>query len=398
MIRYKNCIILMLVLFLTGFISTMAEAYPDWLKGTICMGLFGTNSLEEKWPLEHYLYMLNFDSMRTDCLRIPDDAILTKEYTSDGLPVVIYSERPGNFWPDSESYHERRWREYASVRIVQACIDEEIEYRLGKFTADSWMAAEDKIAEDDEVLLSYFDFEDALAVLNVTEKTDVNDKKNSTEYYYLSYGLSVDESIEIQLIRETVYLGTRNRIILDSFPLEHDFGAWEFCISEAGNIVWYDGNKSWECLINGRHFTIHNSSIVSGTMCWKDNSSLLFFIDTRTSKAIEESEFPYTLMIQNNTCCAVEFLTSITEKKIQMDEKPLTMALNGDGSVLAVLTANLKLEMIHLDSGEVFEYTPWPFLSDNTSYGYCDEGIYLLPPIGRYTDYQTNIIWFPDVF
>lgn len=79
------------------------ESTPCWLKGVLSIDLFGADSLEESWPLDRYVCVFDFDEIRTDKIKIPSDAVYTKEWRYDGLPIITFPSENGYYYIDRYS-------------------------------------------------------------------------------------------------------------------------------------------------------------------------------------------------------------------------------------------------------------------------------------------------------
>lgn len=79
------CILLILLICANG----LAQAYPDWLKGTLCIDLYGADTLEENWPLDRFVCAFDFDNKQTHKIKIPSEAIFSKVSSADSDPIII---------------------------------------------------------------------------------------------------------------------------------------------------------------------------------------------------------------------------------------------------------------------------------------------------------------------
>ena len=397
--RIRTIVIVFIILIAQNAIAEgVFESAPDWLKGVLSIDLFGSDSLEESWPLDRYVCVFDFDASRIDKVKIPSGAAYTKEWQSGGLPIIIYPSEYGYYYFDS--YSSWKWREVHYLEIVRTQNEDGIRYTYGEMLRDIWTGEmPERASDDNNVYYGTCSFDSPMRVLGMNSEYNSEILRDLLSVFYLQYGVSSKGEMEIQLVREDgVGLLDERKEIIHSFPLDYDFGAWQYSISNGGRITWLEGRGTLVCADEYDTKTFTTSGRILGFPAWYDDSTILYF-ETQDENSIMPRETVLKKYdIANDT--AEDFL-DVSGRRIEGSIHPFTMALNEERNILAVYgwgSAGTGIEIINLDNGETYLFNPWPnYLEETESekqrYGYAEDGSLYFDPAANS---QATLVWFPE--
>lgn len=403
MLRKTSIVLLALVVATSLQPGTHATAKEkaDWLTGKLCMLMYGTEGTGAEYPLDRfldkYLCVFDLDADVVDAIPVPDDATLVRECVY-GDPVLFYAAEPGYNWYDAgPAYHMNRWRVYEMVEVLSPKDWQEDGYMLGKvYPSTHWGThIEDTRNEDNHPIesSSWPPIYNMLAPLNAAAiyNDDGEDMWTSYDLFYMAYGLSEEETLEIQMLRGK-FTGMKSEFIkLYSFPIDYDFGAWACAFSKDGHVAFFDRDKLICVTGDAIYEHQYNYSIypvdppLYKCMTWRDNELLIFDKYDRKTQMC-------TLQCWNPEEDTFEPVRDSTGEPIQLEPTPLTMALNAEGNILAVYTSSGLLKYINLETGDLYVEDLWIHETCLPS----EQGTHLYPPPNKLMDYQTQVVWFPE--
>ena len=386
------CILLIFLIGTTG----MAQEYPNWLKGTLCIDLYGADTLEESWPLDRFVCAFDFDKDQTQKIKIPTEAIFSKVSAADSDPIIIWPTEYGDIYFDR--YSIWRWREVAYAEIIQSEIEGKVRYNYGDVSYDFWTRKPiERSPDDNRVYSTTARFDAPMRVLAID--SGYTEGWPFAYLYYLQYAVSEENALEIQLVR----ISDRNGIYSDAdvlyqFPINYDFGVFKYAISENGRVVWIEDGKVLRCADDQKCTRVAAPRFVQGSPEWYDDTTVLFF---DAKEYCFQTEEPTVLKSWNITTRTTQDFTDQNGQPIKAEVIPLALALSPDKSILAVYgryTNNAAIQLIHLFDGESYLYNPWPNRAESRStstkwYGYAMDGTVHFSPMYRL---QPILAWIPQ--
>ncbi len=337
--------------------TSIFEGKPDWLQGTLCMDMYGAESLGVSWPYNHYIAWFDFDNAQVKLLKLPEDAELIENYKDGGMPGICYHA------PTSYEY--------------------EIGYNKWK-----WRMFQIAILEKGQELLqsSLFDevYIDApLAILGM----------NGTDgIYYLGYGIAED-ALKIQLN----YRDSIGETTIHTFPLEYDFGDWQGAISNAGKAAWYADQTIY--VTDGTHGQLLPKTeyeIPAHQLAWLDNHRLLYLSRGRDWDNL--GKWNFTIRVWDTNTGDVQNLKAVDGSDVEFQMYSLDkIAVNESGNILAAY-GDGYLILLNLQTGKQFKFSPWNCsikvdeFNGRHYYGVANDGRIYFDP---YADLQSKLVWCP---
>lgn len=396
--RISTVVLILIILIAQIAIAEGAyESAPAWLKGVLSIDLFGADSIEESWPLDRYVCVFDFEADRIDKVKIPSGATYTKEWQNGGSPIIIFPSEYGYYYFDR--YSSWKWREVNYLEIVRTENEDGIRYTYGEMLRDIWTGEmPEREPDDNNVYYGTYFSDSPMRILGMNSEFDSEIRRDRLSVFYLRYGISPKDEIEIQLVREdNVGLSDESKEIIYSFPTDYDFGAWQYSVSNGGRIAWIEGKGTMVCTDEYGTKRFVSSGRILGRPVWYDETSVLYF-ETHDDTSIMPREIilkKYDVM--NET--AENFLDD-SGKWVEGGIYPFTMTLNEEKNILAVYgwgNNGTGIEIINLDNGEIYLFNPWPnYLeeveSEKQRYGYAEDGTLHFDPA---TNCQSELVWFP---
>lgn len=386
------CILLILLICADG----LAQEYPDWLEGTLCIDLYGADTLEESWPLDRFVCAFDFDNKQTHKIKIPSEAIFSKVSSAESDPIIIWPTEYGDIYFDS--YSVWRWREVAYAEIIQSEIEGKVRYNYGDVSYDFWTREPiERSPDDNNVYSQTARFEAPMRILAIDSGYTDSGWPRAV-LYYLQYGVSSEDTLEIQLVRNLKGSDIdKNAEVLYHFPIDYDFGVFKYAVSENGKVVWIEDGKVLRCADGQKCTRVAAPRFVQGSPEWYDDTTVLFF---DAKEYCFRSEEATVLKSWNITTRSTQDFTDKNGQPIKTDLIPFALALSPDKSILAVYgryTNNAAIQLIHLSDGESYLCHPWPNRAESRStstqwYGYATDGTVHFSPM---YELQPMLAWIP---
>lgn len=391
--------ILIVLLMQAAMAEGLFENKPDWLTGILSIDLYGADFLEESWPLDRFVCAFDFGLEQVEKVKIPEHAFYTKEWQDGGDPIVIHPSEYGYYYMDR--YSVWKWREVNFVEIMRMESENGVRYTFGEPTRDIWTGeATERSPEDNNVYYDTFFSESPMWVLGVKREFETNIMWDRLSAYYLQYGLSEKGSLEIQLVREDDAAAyNAKQEILYRFPLDYDFGAWQYSISKNGSIVWVEDANTLICADEYGITRFVSTNMILGKPVWYDENSVLYF---ETENDIDILQTETVLKKWNVANDAAEDFQDANGQRIEGNISPFTMALNDRKDVLAVYGwtgGETNIKMINLESGDAYMLNPWPnwfeeeYDPEKMRYGFAADGTVYFDPAASI---QSQLVWFPE--
>lgn len=374
------------------------ESVPDWLKGVLNIDLFGADSLEESWPLDRYVCVFDFEVNRIDKIKIPSSAAYTKEWQSGGRPIIIFPSEYGYYYFDD--YSQWKWREVNYLEIVRTENEDGIRYTYGEMLRDIWTGEMlERKPDNNNVYYGTAFLESPMRILGINSEFDPEIRRDRLSVFYLQYGVSSNGDLEIQMIREDdAGLSNEKKEIIYSFPMDYDFGAWQYSISNGRRITWVEGMGTLVCADEYGTKSFTSSGRILGLPVWYDDTSILYFETYDENSIMPRKTILKKYDMANDT---VEDFWNASGRRIEGNIHPFTMALNEEKNILATYgwgSNGTGIEIINLNNGDIYMFNPWPnFLeeaeSEKQRYGYTEDGTLYFDPS---SNSQSKLVWFPE--
>lgn len=374
------------------------ESVPDWLKGVLSIDLFGADSLEESWSLDRYVCVFDFEVNRIDKIKIPSSAAYTKEWQSGGRPIIIFPSEYGYYYFDD--YSQWKWREVNYLEIVRTENEDGIRYTYGEMLRDIWTGEMlERKPDNNNVYYGTAFLESPMRILGINSEFDPEIRRDRLSVFYLQYGVSSNGDLEIQMIREDdAGLSNEKKEIIYSFPMDYDFGAWQYSISNGRRITWVEGMGTLVCADEYGTKSFTSSGRILGLPVWYDDTSILYFETYDENSIMPRKTILKKYDMANDT---VEDFWNASGRRIEGNIHPFTMALNEEKNILATYgwgSNGTGIEIINLNNGDIYMFNPWPnFLeeaeSEKQRYGYTEDGTLYFDPS---SNSQSKLVWFPE--
>lgn len=377
-----------LLLFITLVVSVAygesLESKPEWLQGKVAIDLYGDDHLLGAWPYERYICIFNLDNNQIDSIKIPDNSVVLKEWEEGGRVSFIYPDTTGYNYMDD--YAIRRWRDFKYIQIIPVETEEGTIYRRGESKFD-FLNNDEK---NEKIFYDYIWMDSPLRILGLSgNDTSVLDG-GMKEGLYLIYGLSEVGEIEIQLQK----FEKDEYSVLYHFPLDYDFGAWQYAISPTGKIAWWRKPGELLCVKKDEMVLTSEESYLNNTLIWKNDTELLYF-------ATSEIKNRYVLKKWDTSAGVCDDYLDLTGRSIFSEVYPWSMAVNDDKDILAVFGSvgnRNVIQFINLETGENYILYPWTIensdeRSDFRWYGITDQGVMIYSSSKLL---QSQLLWVSD--
>lgn len=391
------CIFIVLLTQQVTIAESILDNKPGWLNGILSIDLYGADSLEDSWPYDRYVCLFDFKLGRVDMVKIPDSSTYTKEWKGNGSPIIIYPSEHGYYYMDN--YSSWKWREYNFIKIIQMVSGNTVRYTYGEPWRDIWTGEETKRTDDDDsAYYETYSSKSPMRVLGIQSEYISGKNRDLVSAIFLKYGLSDNGDTEIQLVRgDDIDFPNVNEQILNCFPLDYDFGSWQYSISETGSVAWIEKMSTLVCSDANGVKNFNSVGWILGCPIWYDENTILFF-ETNDNSCI----FPTETVLKkwNVSNDTVEDFLDGNGKRIEGGICPFTMALNDGKRILAVYgwidESNIKI--FNLDNGDTYILNPWPnyrekYDSRMLKYGYAEDGTLYFDPANCF---QSQLVWFPE--
>lgn len=275
-----------------------------------------------------------------------------------------------------------------------------IHYAYGEMLRDIWTG--ELLEREPDNNNVYYDtcfFDSLMRVLGINSEFDSEIRRDRLSIFYLQYGVSAKNDLEIQMVREdNVGLSDEKKEIIHSFALDYDFGTWQCSISNSGKITWVEGMGTLICADEYGVKSFVASGEILGLPVWYDDNSILYFETDDVNSIMPRETVLKKYDIINDV---VEDFVDATGGKIEGNIHPFTMALNKERNILAVYGWDgngTGIEIVNLDNGEIYLFKPWSnYLEEiepeKQRYGYAEDGSLFFDPA---VNSQPNLVWFPE--
>ena len=221
--------------------------------------------------------------------------------------------------------------------------------------------------------------------------------------YYLEYVVSQTGELEIQLS----YEDRKEKREYASFPLDFDFGRWDYAISSDGKVAWLNQDGDMIYISDGKS-EAPLTEVVSDNeekiirLEWKNDETLLYIAYALT----DNTTFIETNKRYNYSLKVLDISDEKPEGKdldfYNCDFDSYTMSVNETGNLLAVFGRKRgeaeKIYILNLDNGEQYVFNPWKDSfsigeSSSRNIGYTERGSVYFEPLNGI---QPEIVWCPD--
>lgn len=350
-------LIAILCLYFFVFDMASAEDKPEWLKGGLCITMPGSYKLatDEDLIFQPYLCLYDLDDDLLTTSPLPGSALLTQDLQEKGLPFLIMRAEDTALYEDGFSRY--KWREFDIVRLNRN--DSSIELQYGN--PDPW-------------LFGYGSREGFLAPLQILA---IN--SSAPHCWYLEYGVSDSNELEICLSRRS----DEATEIYYHFPIDMNFGNWDFTISKGGRIAWI-GSEGLYVVREKNKADVFDIGMHACTPVWIDDRHLLYFQNWKLSDH-------RTPLVEFDTISGEKhFLKDTKGKIIRSPYAPIKASLDPSGKFLATLSMPFSggcyISVVSLESGETYSRELCPYTQTDTlgntlfKYDISDDGIYLYSP------------------
>ena len=413
MIRHKVLLFILLII-MTFIPEAQAEEIskkPDWLDGKLYMTVLGgpinANSYSEH---DRYVVCFDFDEGKIKLEKVPYNAYLVENRISGGGFFVAYppirSEFGYDFGGGPSPY---KWREGVDIIGVfqDSCISQADKAKINEHDGN----------RDSAKIYECYTLHDCLHLLAV----DPIQPFTANAFYYMRFGASENGELEAQFVGSHLastgsWAENEPNIIYARYPIDENLQNWRCSISTDGKPAWTDKDYSVHyydgedvvLAIPGRLNDPLDDNYVSD-VCWADDQTLLFFC-----KHLNDNDYnEYRLVAWDIEEKRGRLITDKDgDPLVIADGKDYTavmLALSGNGRLLAVLAEIGNFEtgwdsdtfprfdiiVFNLQSGERFEFWPWPILhtgSERYHYFETSFGIIIDQPIETC---DTQMIWGP---
>lgn len=361
------------------------ESNPEWLHGKVAIDLYGDDRLLGAWPYERYICIFNMDNNQIDSIKIPDESVMLKEWEAGGRVAFVYPHTTGFNYMDD--YSTRRWRDYEYIQIIPVETEEGTIYKRGESEFD-WLNDDD--AANERIFYDHLWMDSPLRILGLSGNDDPVFNGGMKEGLYLMYGLSDGGELELQLQK----FEKDSCSVLYHFPLDHDFGAWQYAISPTGKIAWWSKPDELLCVKSDGVLAANGEIKLNNALAWKNDTELLYFAATETKDR-------YVVKEWNISTGACDVYLNSAGREVFTKVYPRSMAINDDGNILAVygsMSRQNVIQFINLKIGETHTMYPWTIencdeRSDFRWYGISDQGV-MYYSSGNLL--QSQLLWVSD--
>lgn len=381
--RLSVFILMGIILITASSISYAEGRYPEWLDEAFCINVQYSRSFDSE--ILHGLYCINFATEEESLLNIDADAVLLKDCCHDGKPLIVSGTKSG--YNIEMGRTESIWRGYDVQSVV-------MDNLTGKFAMNYGLSIEQT------VIAGTFEFDSPLAILGFDSEHEYT--------YLLQYGVSVDGSLEIQMVQQKGYSTKAENVILHRFPLNYRFGEWKYTISDDGKVAWFDPEEKAVWISSEGKEIEYDRRIecFSGEICWLDEECLLYFEGRVAQNDNWLPQITYTLMNWDTTKNITTEMKTNNGKPISFEVEnvysPYDIAISSDKHCMSCYYADMedglhKILFYSIEDGQSYTASFWPFTKydeygDFTfKYGLGKNGTFLLQPDGKY---EVNCEWY----
>lgn len=345
--------------------APFAENVPEWVDGILCISVpgFKESDVNPELDFNQYVAIYDFSQMTLDAALIPSDSYLSSDFQKNNWPMIFFRAK--------DSDDPRNWRDFG---VASLNLDESSEsYKEFLYGPPE----ENAIIPWDGF---FYDFDAPLQPLAISDA--------ASTAYHLSYGISEENALEVQFIRESC----EEEHIYAHFPLSYDFSLWDYSISENRMAAWKaEGSRSLMVSDGASEMHISIEDMYVGAPCWLNETQLLFTA-SYVDDTIEQMIYDY-LYVWDYTTQETTLLLDASGEPVTIYGSAHTAYASAGGNYVACLHDDgwksyaLRVTFINLNTGEKFSFDPWPELQNdaNDSYAYIhsDDGIILKSPAER---------------
>ena len=271
-----------------GACAEVLGDFPEWLSGTLAI-MGGENEAHPVYESNHVLapqqvYFLDFSARTLHGVDVPRDALLTREATRGGGPILLRAVP--DWLPDTIPFFSRE---------AQAVLPGQY-WRAYKYDA-----SRDGFHSRDDTGLSFteslFWLHDAFALLGYTwDAPDATTHTDSGTKYCLRYAVSDAGELCVELARVTpVDETTLDETVYYRFPAAFPWNEWRCAIADDGKIAFNLPDSGHILISDGGTLTqLPDDQRTRCSLCWLDDDTLLY-LNTASEPEDEEDRFLYPL-------------------------------------------------------------------------------------------------------
>ena len=350
------------------------NAIPSWLHGSICISLIGADELTDNMPFDRYMYLFNFDTMKTQLIKIPSDARLMRQ-PDNHAPIVV------SHGPESGTVIDGTY--YRNYQIYTFDPQGNTPYLAQEFRIENplqMLYVQKKEISETELLEDPF-----REILDQGLTSNGSYNANYIAYYL---AISIDDNsasfFPYLSVKSTDAAGREANALVNRVS---NTLIETLAVSVEGNFAYIEYNPLPNICINREtRIPIDNDSTM-GPLCWYDKETLLFTVYDHTSSHI---------MLCNTTKREIYNIGRLwNAQDIELSGIVGAMDINYKDSILAMVFPHLSSEYINeyddpivflnLKTGETFCWKPWRLEnSDHHCFGKENSGIvYYQPSMGK---------------